>query len=47
MMAMGHSENATIVQWKEGLKETWQDLLELIKTRMQVKDENEQNGLRT
>ncbi|KPJ12141.1 Spectrin beta chain, brain 1 [Papilio machaon] len=34
MIAMGHSDNATIAQWKEGLKETWQDLLELIETRM-------------
>ena len=36
MIAMGHSDNATIAQWKEGLKETWQDLLELIETRTQV-----------
>lgn len=36
MIGMGHSDNATIAQWKEGLKETWQDLLELIETRTQV-----------
>ncbi|XP_050677383.1 spectrin beta chain isoform X1 [Leptidea sinapis] len=36
MIAMGHSDNATIAQWKEGLKETWQDLLELIDTRTQM-----------
>lgn len=36
MIAMGHSDNATIAQWKEGLNETWQDLLELIETRTQV-----------
>ncbi|XP_062529701.1 spectrin beta chain isoform X2 [Bombyx mori] len=36
MIAMGHSDNATIAQWKEGLKETWQDLLELIETRTQM-----------
>lgn len=36
MIAMGHSDNATIAQWKEGLRETWQDLLELIDTRTQV-----------
>ncbi|KAI8432350.1 hypothetical protein MSG28_004761 [Choristoneura fumiferana] len=35
MIGMGHSDNATIAQWKEGLKETWQDLLELIETRTQ------------
>lgn len=39
MIAMGHSDNATIAQWKEGLKETWQDLLELIETRTQVRCE--------
>ncbi|XP_026313733.1 spectrin beta chain isoform X3 [Hyposmocoma kahamanoa] len=36
MIASGHSDNATIAQWKEGLKETWQDLLELIETRTQM-----------
>ncbi|XP_050344038.1 spectrin beta chain isoform X6 [Nymphalis io] len=36
MIAMGHSDNATIAQWKEGLRETWQDLLELIDTRTQM-----------
>ncbi|XP_073946334.1 spectrin beta chain isoform X1 [Choristoneura fumiferana] len=36
MIGMGHSDNATIAQWKEGLKETWQDLLELIETRTQM-----------
>lgn len=40
MIAMGHSDNATIAQWKEGLKETWQDLLELIETRTQVREQN-------
>lgn len=36
MIGMGHSDNATIAQWKEGLRETWQDLLELIETRTQM-----------
>nr|XP_034832695.1 spectrin beta chain isoform X2 [Maniola hyperantus] len=36
MIAMGHSDNAIIAQWKEGLRETWQDLLELIDTRTQM-----------
>ncbi|XP_062554879.1 spectrin beta chain isoform X1 [Armigeres subalbatus] len=29
----GHSDSATIAEWKDGLNESWQDLLELIETR--------------
>ncbi|PNJ70751.1 SPTB isoform 2 [Pongo abelii] len=32
----GHSEAATIAEWKDGLNEMWADLLELIDTRMQL-----------
>lgn len=44
MIAMGHSDNATIAQWKEGLRETWQDLLELIDTRTQVRKYQTDSG---
>ncbi|NXP71229.1 SPTB1 protein, partial [Ramphastos sulfuratus] len=32
----GHSEAATMAEWKDGLNESWADLLELIDTRMQL-----------
>lgn len=32
----GHSDSATIAEWKDGLNESWQDLLELIETRTQM-----------
>jgi spectrin beta len=32
----GHSDSATIAEWKDGLNEAWQDLLELIETRTQM-----------
>uniref|UniRef100_A0A674J021 Spectrin beta chain n=1 Tax=Terrapene triunguis TaxID=2587831 RepID=A0A674J021_9SAUR len=32
----GHSEAATLAEWKDGLNESWADLLELIDTRMQL-----------
>ncbi|XP_042201475.1 spectrin beta chain, non-erythrocytic 1-like isoform X2 [Callorhinchus milii] len=32
----GHSENATVAEWKDGLNEAWADLLELIDTRTQI-----------
>ncbi|NXV72256.1 SPTB1 protein, partial [Atlantisia rogersi] len=32
----GHTEAATIAEWKDGLNESWADLLELIDTRMQL-----------
>lgn len=31
-----HSDSATIAEWKDGLNESWQDLLELIDTRTQM-----------
>lgn len=36
LIAAGHSDSATIAEWKDGLNEAWQDLLELIETRKQV-----------
>ncbi|NXA14839.1 SPTB1 protein, partial [Sapayoa aenigma] len=32
----GHTEAATLAEWKDGLNESWADLLELIDTRMQL-----------
>ncbi|NXS91224.1 SPTB1 protein, partial [Jacana jacana] len=32
----GHVEAATMAEWKDGLNESWADLLELIDTRMQL-----------
>ncbi|NXH75469.1 SPTB1 protein, partial [Hydrobates tethys] len=32
----GHAEAATMAEWKDGLNESWADLLELIDTRMQL-----------
>lgn len=32
----GHSDSATIAEWKDGLNEAWADLLELIDTRTQI-----------
>ncbi|XP_025047789.1 spectrin beta chain, erythrocytic isoform X3 [Alligator sinensis] len=32
----GHSEAATIAEWKDSLNESWADLLELVDTRMQL-----------
>ncbi|XP_048516280.1 spectrin beta chain isoform X2 [Athalia rosae] len=36
LIATGHSDAATIAEWKDGLNEVWQDLLELIETRTQM-----------
>lgn len=36
LIASGHSDSATIAEWKDGLNEGWQDLLELIETRTQM-----------
>ncbi|CAH2015628.1 unnamed protein product, partial [Acanthoscelides obtectus] len=36
LIAAGHSDSATVAEWKDGLNEAWQDLLELIETRMQM-----------
>ncbi|XP_078283992.1 spectrin beta chain, non-erythrocytic 1-like isoform X2 [Rhinoraja longicauda] len=33
---LGHPENSTIAEWKDGLNEAWADLLELIDTRTQM-----------
>lgn len=32
----GHSESATLAEWKDGVNESWADLLELIDTRAQL-----------
>ncbi|XP_044730255.1 spectrin beta chain isoform X2 [Chrysoperla carnea] len=36
LISVGHSDSATIAEWKDGLNEAWQDLLELIETRTQM-----------
>ncbi|XP_066147280.1 spectrin beta chain isoform X2 [Euwallacea fornicatus] len=36
LIAAGHSDSATIAEWKDGLNEAWTDLLELIDTRTQM-----------
>ncbi|XP_024081152.1 spectrin beta chain isoform X3 [Cimex lectularius] len=36
LIEKGHSDSATIAEWKDGLTESWQDLLELITTRTQM-----------
>ncbi|KAJ4442212.1 hypothetical protein ANN_12078 [Periplaneta americana] len=36
LISAGHSDSATIAEWKDGLNEAWQDLLELIETRTQM-----------
>lgn len=32
----GHSDAATIAEWKDGINEAWTDLLEMIDTRTQA-----------
>ncbi|XP_037917699.1 spectrin beta chain isoform X4 [Hermetia illucens] len=36
LIRAGHSDSATIAEWKDSLNESWQDLLELIETRTQM-----------
>ncbi|XP_075425832.1 spectrin beta chain, non-erythrocytic 2 isoform X1 [Ascaphus truei] len=36
LISSGHSENATVAEWKDGLNEAWADLLEMIDTRSQM-----------
>ncbi|XP_065158343.1 spectrin beta chain isoform X2 [Atheta coriaria] len=38
LIAAGHTDSATVAEWKDGLNEAWQDLLELIETRTQMLD---------
>jgi len=40
LINIGHSDSATIAEWKDSLNEQWQDLLELIETRTQVSYKN-------
>uniref|UniRef100_A0A8C2B692 Spectrin beta chain n=1 Tax=Cyprinus carpio TaxID=7962 RepID=A0A8C2B692_CYPCA len=35
MIETGHSEAATLAEWKDGINESWADLLELVDTRAQ------------
>lgn len=36
MIDCGHSDAATIAEWKDGLNESWADLQELMETRAQM-----------
>ncbi|XP_073725686.1 spectrin beta chain, erythrocytic-like [Misgurnus anguillicaudatus] len=36
MIETGHSEAATMAEWKDGINESWADLLELVDTRAQL-----------
>lgn len=36
LIETGHSEAATLAEWKDGVNESWADLLELIDTRAQL-----------
>lgn len=36
MIKCDHSDAATIAEWKDGLNESWADLLELMETRTQM-----------
>lgn len=36
MIEAGHSEASTMAEWKDGVNESWADLLELIDTRAQL-----------
>ncbi|XP_064621468.1 spectrin beta chain-like isoform X3 [Lineus longissimus] len=36
LIGIGHSDAATIAEWKDGLNEAWTDLLELMETRTQM-----------
>ena len=36
LIGSGHSDAATIAEWKSGLNDSWANLLELLETRKQV-----------
>lgn len=36
LIESGHSEAASLAEWKDGINESWADLLELIDTRAQL-----------
>lgn len=36
LIEAGHSEAATMAEWKDSVNESWADLLELIDTRAQL-----------
>lgn len=36
LIETGHSEAAALAEWKDGINESWADLLELIDTRSQL-----------
>lgn len=56
LIESGHSEAASLAEWKDGINESWADLLELIDTRAQLLtasydllkwvQENQENGLK-
>lgn len=36
LIEAGHTEAATLAEWKDGINDSWADLLELIDTRAQL-----------
>ncbi len=36
LIESGHTEAATMAEWKDGINDSWADLLELIDTRAQL-----------
>lgn len=36
LIEAGHTEAATMAEWKDGINDSWADLLELIDTRAQL-----------
>lgn len=36
LIEAGHTEAATMAEWKDGINDSWADLLELIDTRTQL-----------
>lgn len=36
LIEAGHTEAASMAEWKDGINESWADLLELIDTRAQL-----------
>ena len=40
LIGSGHSDAATIAEWKDGLNDSWANLLELLETRKQVSEQH-------
>ena len=36
LISAGHTDAATVAEWKDGINESWTDLLELMDTRTQM-----------